>query len=486
MVLMLGSTALFAQDDCATPIAITADGTITAPAPAGTFEAACFNITTDNTGGPLYGVWYSYTATGDGEVTITSDLAQNTAPNSEDTMVSVMTGVCGSLECVASNDDVDAATNNYLSSVTFPVANGVTYYIMWNNYWDANGFDFDFTFTPVSCLKVYNINLATNVTTTGITLNWDASLSNPGSYDLEYGPVGFVQGAGTMVHPTTNSAALTGLTADTVYDFYVRSNCGATQSVWTAVNKFRTATLCPETFTFDSESQITGWTLSTGATGAQGWNSAGTAGQAGTPGYWIFASSNAGGPANNWIFTPPFALQANETVSVSFYHRATTSARTLRVTAGAVNSAAGQTTVLGTFTIPAGTTWVQINVPTSFVAPSAGNYFFGFNDTSAQTATSVNMRIDTISFTSVLGTSEFLSSKFTVFPNPVNNVINFSNTADAVVDSIEMTDLNGRIVKSQKVNATEGQISVGDLAAGVYMMKISTDQGVATKKIVKQ
>jgi hypothetical protein len=49
-----------------------------------------------------------------------------------------------------------------------------------------------------------------------------------------------------------------------------------------------------------------------------------------------------------------------------------------------------------------------------------------------------------------------------------------------------MTDLNGRTVKSEKVNAAEGQISVSDLATGVYMMRITTDQGVAVKKIVKQ
>jgi hypothetical protein len=49
-----------------------------------------------------------------------------------------------------------------------------------------------------------------------------------------------------------------------------------------------------------------------------------------------------------------------------------------------------------------------------------------------------------------------------------------------------MLDLNGRIVKSVKVNATEGQFSISDLATGIYMMKISTDIGIATKKIIKE
>ena len=150
------------------------------------------------------------------------------------------------------------------------------------------------------------------------------------------------------------------------------------------------------------------------------------------------------------------------------------------------NTTAAQTTVLGTIAIPAGTTWTLLNVPTTFVAPSAGIYYFGFNDNSAPTTTAQNMRLDTITFTSVLGTNEFLSSKFSVFPNPVNNVINFSNDQNAVVSTVDLTDLNGRVIKSLKVNATEGQISVSDLATGMYMMKITTDQGIAVKKIVKQ
>jgi hypothetical protein len=57
---------------------------------------------------------------------------------------------------------------------------------------------------------------------------------------------------------------------------------------------------------------------------------------------------------------------------------------------------------------------------------------------------------------------------------------------NAVIESVELTDLNGRVVKTQAINATEGQVSISDLSAGVYMMKVSTDKGVATKKVVKQ
>ena len=479
-ILMLGSSALFAQDDCTTPIVITSNGTVTAPAITGAFEAACFNLTADSTGGPINGLWYSYTPASDGEVTITSNLPANVAPNSVDTMLSVMTGTCGSLTCSASNDDTSAT--NYLSTLTFPVAAGVTYYIEWSNYWDGNGFDFDFTFTPISCLGTYGVNLQTNTTTTSVTLNWDASLSNPAGYQVEYGPTGFTQGSGTTVSSTTNSVNLTGLTASTVYDFYVRSNCGTTQSTWTTVNSFSTAKVLPYASGFDNNASLVGWTTS--GNGAYGLSALSGAANAQSPSYyWIF-NNTVGAVSNNWLFTPAISLQAGERVTATFYIRCA-SARSLRFTVGNAPSTAAQTTQVWANASLLATTYAQQTTPT-WTAPAAGIYYFAFNDISASATAVATMRLDTVNITSVLGTNDFLSSKFSVFPNPVNNVVNFSNDQNAVVSTVEMADLNGRVVKSLKVNATEGQISVGDLATGMYMMKITTDQGVAVKKIVKQ
>ena len=184
------------------------------------------------------------------------------------------------------------------------MAAGVTYYIEWSNYWDGAGFDFNLTFTAISCLKTYTINLPTNTATTSITLNWDASLSNPANYNVEYGAVGFVQGSGTTVSPATNSANLTGLAADTVYDFYVRSNCGATQSVWSTVSKFTTAKLCPELAGFDNNTQLAGWTTS--GNGAYGLGTTAANAQGGVGQYWIFNNSITAA-TDNWIFSPAFS-----------------------------------------------------------------------------------------------------------------------------------------------------------------------------------
>lgn len=481
-ILMLTSLISFAQIDCDNAFVITGNGTITVGAISGTYVLSCDQVNPDTPTAPTVGDWYTFTPTTNGIVDLSSDLPINVAPNSVDTRVSVWSGTCATLTCIGGADDISAS--NYLTTFSFDAIVGNTYYIQWDDRWDAAGFDFTFTFTPVSCFPVSTVNAPTNTATTSITLNWTASASAPSSYDVEYGPVGFAQGTGTTVSTSTNSIALTGLTPSTNYDFYVRSNCGTSQSNYSTANTFTTAKILPYTTNFDSTNSLIGWTLATNGPGGQGYNATGTAGQGGSNGYWIFASSTTTAN-NNWLFSPAVSLQAGEQVTVSFYTRASTSPRTLRVTVGTNNTTAAQTTQIAALTIASGTVWNLNTIPV-YTAPAAGIYYFGFNDNSAATATVVNMRLDTFSFTTNLGTNDFLSSKFSVYPNPVNNVINFSNDQNAVVSSVDMTDLNGRVIKSLKVNATEGQISVSDLATGMYMMKITTDQGIAVKKIVKQ
>ena len=78
------------------------------------------------------------------------------------------------------------------------------------------------------------------------------------------------------------------------------------------------------------------------------------------------------------------------------------------------------------------------------------------------------------------------NNKFTVYPNPVKDVVTISNT-EASISAIEITDLNGRVVKNMNVTSiSDVQVTVSDLSQGVYMMKITSDKGTATKKIIKE
>lgn len=103
-----------------------------------------------NGSGVTVGEWIKYVPTNDYTVTVSSDLDVN---GDKDTRFHVFTGVCGSLTCVAGDDDSGTFTgtngNSYLSKATFIVFSGQTYYIVWDDKWsNSSNFDFSLTEAP--------------------------------------------------------------------------------------------------------------------------------------------------------------------------------------------------------------------------------------------------------------------------------------------------------------------------------------------------
>ncbi len=147
IVLLFAYLNLNAQNYCPTAISIN-PGTITvteltSPSQILTLECAeNFGVLIDKTR------WYKYTASVDGAATVSSSLAQN---SNTDTRFHVYTGTCSTLACLAGNDDEDVTGGVKTSEDTFPVSNGSTYYIVWDNRWSTSGFDFTLSETAVTC-----------------------------------------------------------------------------------------------------------------------------------------------------------------------------------------------------------------------------------------------------------------------------------------------------------------------------------------------
>ncbi|WP_162127755.1 T9SS-dependent choice-of-anchor J family protein [Flavobacterium phycosphaerae] len=482
LFLFLGYFTAEAQFDCATDaVEIMDNGIISTPNTIdGNYAIGCFNDTVDSNGDPIYGIWYTFTPDTNGEVKINSNLPQNVTLNI-DSRLSVFTGDCSNLVCYKSNDDT--STSVYLSTLTFPVLAGVTYYIQWDSYWDNSGPDFDFTFTPISCLKIYTINQPSNLTDTSATLNWDASLSNPASYQVEYGVTGFTQGTGTIVTSDTNSIVISGLVTGTIYDYYIRTACDAsTFSDWSAVNTLTMAKSCPYYSGFDSDAEFAGWTTSGNGNGAYGQGTISSQAQSPSK-FWIFNTGTTG-DADNWLYSPPLVLQAGEAVTVSFWTRCLTT-RNLRLTVGTDNTAVAQTSTIWSNTSLLNTTYTQTSAPV-WTAPQAGVYYFAFNDKSAAAATAT-LRLDTVTFSStILDVKNNSSVKLLVYPNPVEAILNISGDTANEINSIEIIDINGRFIKQIKTEGTaQESVSVADLANGIYFLRISTNQGTVVKKISK-
>jgi len=86
-----------------------------------------------------------------------------------------------------------------------------------------------------------------------------------------------------------------------------------------------------------------------------------------------------------------------------------------------------------------------------------------------------------------LSTQDFISSKFNVFPNPINDVVTITNNENINIEQIQIFDVAGKSVKTHSfTNVNEVQLNVENLASGSYLLQIKTDKGMAVKKIVKK
>lgn len=492
---------------CASPITITSATTnpITATAFAGAgYQNYCLGGSTN-----IRAKWYKYTATENGEVTISSNLPINVPANNytDDTRVSVLRGdSCTTLEqCIATSDDV--SSTNFLTTLTFPVQSGETYYIQWDNYWQDNGttatylgFQWTFNFNTVSCIRTTDLDvyLPSDYTTTSAVLAWDNAVGNPSSYDIDWSTnLTAAAGTGTIVNTLAGTTPytlgeVTGIPAESNFRWYLRSNCGFTQSAWQGpyfgylpktgnfTHNFNTAADPEDGFIGDfalffPSATSTLLSYTDGSTGGA-----------------VYSFNSSTAASDEWSFTRGFSLTAGQVVSIKYKTRiypatGTPAPMSLRVTAGTDQLVAAQTQVLQAINPTGNATFTQNTTP-NWTVPATGVYYFGFHNNSAQNTTSTAIFLDTIevTVTGAAGTNDASASVFAVFPNPATNVITVSGT-DALVNGIELIDLNGRTVKTLKVNGlSETQVNISDLSAGVYMMNISSDKGVATKKIVKQ
>ncbi len=134
------TTLAYSQDSCTTATTISA-GTYTVTEITGT-EPADPICSGGNTVATL-SEWYVYTPNNDYTVTLSTDLETNTG---RDTRFHVYSGSCDDLTCISGDDDSGAG---YLSTSSFNVLFGNTYYIAFDNRWETQGFDFRLTEVPV-------------------------------------------------------------------------------------------------------------------------------------------------------------------------------------------------------------------------------------------------------------------------------------------------------------------------------------------------
>ena len=129
----------------------------------------------------------------------------------------------------------------------------------------------------------------------------------------------------------------------------------------------------------------------------------------------------------------------------------------------------------GSITVPAtaltGTTKIRVlkNYNSSPTNP-CGTYSFG-------QAEEYSLNVNT------LAVADVSKQSVQVYPNPVNDVLNIKSPAK--VKSVSVYSASGNMVGTYQMNA-DNQINLSKLTTGVYLVKITTETGTSTVKVIKK
>lgn len=141
----------------------------------------------------------------------------------------------------------------------------------------------------------------------------------------------------------------------------------------------------------------------------------------------------------------------------------------------------GQTTTLN----PSGASTYSYSSGSPVVNPSSTTVFTVSGSSSAGClATPVTVTVVVSPCTGVNNvTADQL--KITVYPNPSNGVF-IVDAMDLYINSIDVIDLNGKLILTKTINDTKATLDIQNFANGTYFIKINSTNGIQNLKINKQ
>ncbi len=104
------------------------------------------------------------------------------------------------------------------------------------------------------------------------------------------------------------------------------------------------------------------------------------------------------------------------------------------------------------------------------------------NCTNGLTSDPSNMLTVTTTNTGINGYD--LESSVNLYPNPTASNVTIS--AQGMMESVSMYDVYGKLISTIKVEGTTTTVDLSNYASGVYFARITTENGVVTKRIVKK
>lgn len=197
---------------------------------------------------------------------------------------------------------------------------------------------------------------------------------------------------------------------------------------------------------------------------------------------------------NNWVISPMINLSSyvsgSSTITLTWKVQAaaqTWSLERYTVYAATTNTTAGflASPIKFTEIYPGGITGASLTKTLNLSSFAGQNIYIAFRHHDCTDQDFLSIDDVTVTATS-LSTSDFFASNFAVYPNPSNGLVNLASKNNMAINAIQITDLNGRVVRNINTNGvSETQINISDLTTGLYFLNVQTDSGSGTTKIVK-
>lgn len=288
------------------------------------------------------------------------------------------------------------------------------------------------------------------ITSSGATLSWTA-VSGATTYDVNYKAASSSTWLTLASGISSTSVAITGLTANTLYDWRVRATCTGGSGNYTTAQFTTLSTTCASTL-----DNTTNGTLSGAATIPFNTNVTGLISPSADIDHYKFVITT-GGTATVTLTTLPFDYDLKVLNSSG--------------TQLAISQAGSTTNETITRTYTAGTYYAQV---------------YGYNGANSATSCyTLRVQLGTATRGGDLITSDV--QKIDIFPNPVNNIVNINLTGYTGKSDLSLFDVNGRIVMNRQVSTTNTPLDISKLPAGVYMLRIKNGgKDVKMEKIIKQ
>jgi hypothetical protein len=327
------------------------------------------------------------------------------------------------------------------------------------------------------------------ITTTGATVSWTA-VSGAVSYDLQYR----VNGGTTWTSVTaltTTSRALTGLTANTTYEFQVRTNCSGSSSAFSASATFATSavslTYCASKGNSVADEFINRVQIGT-INNLSGANA----------GYGNFTAQSTNvtrGASVSITVTPGWTASAfNEGYSVWVDYNKDGDF----IDAGeqvATQAATTVTPITKSFTIPAtaslGTTRIRVSMKYNGIPTSCETFSYGeVEDYTLNIVSGVSMNpVDLV--VAPAEKSEVLEI-VSIYPNPTAETTTTKlvfNVPTKTNVSVVLTNMHGQGVSTETLKEVEGRVehtlNTESAKAGIYFVNVVTADGKrAVKKLI--